>query len=410
MNYVWGEPNIILSVLSHSGFGEAALQYAPRIDCVARVNTDTLIQAHFPGYLRDRETWVGRPGWNSEYYRYIPDLRLRCLLVLARYAAGGTHIVSGSEVESIPVSESTGVLEAEFLTYLRKVEKKSWELLDYDANRSGATIESLPERETDLSTGLLLLRRAMQQLSGNEYPRTLEGFPGRSCTRSVNGLYVDYSSVDLWFLNPVFEAPNMDMQQDSHWMTLATKKWIADDGGTLRYSGPANVYDLRKYRRKKSNYVPRARKTATIHFPGYANWRAVEEDRQFKREVEASWDGVHPFEIRCESGRRLKRLETIKNWQEWEGTGQTYIDLPRHGRIQLWGPEGPRCPVVITPKEISKLDAELSRPRSGSCAGFGLALAKARFRYGNPGLTWSDLHRRYFCRWSRPGSRGLPDG
>src|SRR5690606_39314269 len=63
-----------------------------------------------------------RPGWNGEYYRYLPDLRLRCLLVLARYAAGWTDGIRPADVEAIPDTRPTAVLRSEE----RRGGKASW--------------------------------------------------------------------------------------------------------------------------------------------------------------------------------------------------------------------------------------------------------------------------------------------
>src|SRR5690606_13288002 len=255
ISYVPGEANIVLTVPEPEGTHEDALLAAERIDCVALVNTDTLIQAHFPDYLRNWETWVERPGWNGEYYRYLPDLRLRCLLVLARYAAGWTDGIRPADGEAMPDTRPTAALEAEFLTHLRALADTGPMDWDYGPDRAGPTEDMQPPWETDPVRGLRLLHEALVRRSGATRPASLAGFPGRTVIACVRGHIVQWDSVHVFFLMPVGRCDPGEVPNEGHWMTRVIRCWLIYNRGTTTSQEPrkleesSNVFDLRRYRR-----------------------------------------------------------------------------------------------------------------------------------------------------------------
>lgn len=400
-----GEPTIVVVRGVDAQYRYTELLRAQHIDCVARVNTDTLIQEHFPDYLRDRETCMKRPGWNGEHSRHLPDLRLRCLVVLARFATQSIIEISDEEVESIPICTSTEALEAELLHRMKCLATQYYGGPGL-YRRADASQDPVPDWEVRPDRGLRLLydalRRNTDQMDDHHAPiQSLAGIPGRAVTPCVGGTYIDWKSISVYFVQLRYEhqaagaSENHDLFTEviRQWARsrLEDEHWTDDTDSDLR----SNVYDMRRFHRPPNGRRPRRnRKGQVVAMKDLflSNSGSPSHDTLVRGERDSAWTAPSTDEHRRRCERRQRQLQQVKQWQDWEGTGKVYIDVPGYDRIFLWNREGPGLPVVIERESISTLRQELAKPRSSGAAGTrGLELAIARFRYGIPDLTRKEL-------------------
>lgn len=401
-----GEPNIVVAKRGCSQHSDTETMRAQRIDCVARVNTDTLIQEYFPNYLRDRETWMKRPGWNAEYSRHLPDLRLRCLVVLAWFATGAIEKISDEEVEAIPITTRTNALEAELLHRMKYLTGRHEGRPGPYRRHFDHTQESLPDWEVRPGCGLRLLFDAMRYKTdqfGGDYVeiQSLAGFPGREITPCVGGDYIEWKSVSIYFVELHHEDREAGASNHENQFTAMTREWVRsklkEEQLTVieDFDRPSNVHDLRRYQRRSRGRIPQRAGRGMVYFmrdPFLPSLDGFAYDILVRREREGPWAGRDAYEHRRRCERRQRQLQKIKQWQDWEGAGKVYIDVPGYDRIFLWDRQGPGLPVVIKRETFATLRQELAKPRSPGVAGKrGLELAIARFRYGIPDLRWKEL-------------------
>ncbi|MCZ7597082.1 MAG: hypothetical protein M5U09_04055 [Gammaproteobacteria bacterium] len=269
-----GEPTIVVVRGVDAQYRYTELLRAQHIDCVARVNTDTLIQEHFPDYLRDRETCMKRPGWNGEHSRHLPDLRLRCPVVLARFATQSIIEVSDEEVESIPICTSTEALEAELLHRMKCLATQYYGGPGL-YRRADASQDPVPDWEVRPDRGLRLLydalRRNTDQMDDHHAPiQSLAGIPGRAVTPCVGGTYIDWKSISVYFVQLRYEhqaagaSENHDLFTEviRQWARsrLEDEHWTDDTDSDLR----SNVYDMRRFHRPPNGRRPRRNRKGQV--------------------------------------------------------------------------------------------------------------------------------------------------
>ncbi len=127
----------------------------------------------------------------------------------------------------------------------------------------------------------------------------------------------------------------------------------------------SNVFDLRRYRRTVHEARPLLTRTAWIHLtydPSPSSIDGPQIERQLEREMEGSWAGYDPAQLRDEYNQRQLRMESIhrrqqlaevsESLEECNSQGDTYEAPPDAStRHQPSLPEGHAMPTTASPRD-----------------------------------------------------------